>query len=517
MKILVRVLLSISLSFACFFLCVGYASISDSLDIYGNVTALAAEKPLTGVYITDVTEVSTTNIDKNEFSFMTGTTNLSNSVSRGMGGDEGVIVYDVTIFNNTNVAYYYRDIYYQTGISEYNGNDYISDYQEGGTVTIEPVFKSEDDEAKKLLPQESIVVRVVYTVGSYIPAEIDLNMLVNIRFGIHVSGNDEALDMIEARFLQILNTDFTYDELIDVLDNKFDGVNDWSSNYVGNVAGATSGAFSDDSVAVNNLFQNHLQMTIDGELKEVTVIIKHEDVDWDKATGDAYTATHPDGGSYSAEGCDMTLYLTIDPLDVPGSYVTVYAMVFTIDRDYWGSGAYTSNWYRMGNTFIGTAEVSDYDGTPGGTGSFRTTTWWPKANVDYNLVPAYHFEIQNGNNVDVLDFDGFSYHATGEVLSWQTPMYAMLEIWNEEAPAAILHLMNDAKTILDNKNYAGEGIERLRAVYDKYYWHYAYLGYPNLNWPYPSARKFSPAMVELYKVINSVASDITEIPIEVSE
>ena len=96
-KILVRVLLSISLSFACLFLCVGYASISDSLDIYGNVTALAAEKPLTGVYITEVTEVSTTNIDKNEFSFMTGTTNLSNSVSRGMGGDEGVIVYDVTV------------------------------------------------------------------------------------------------------------------------------------------------------------------------------------------------------------------------------------------------------------------------------------------------------------------------------------------------------------------------------------------------------------------------------------
>lgn len=513
MKILIKVLCPIFLAFAGLFLSIGYASVSDSLDVRGDVTT----RKLTGVYITDITEVSASNIDKNEFSFMNGTTNVSSSVSKTEAGSEGVIIYDVTVLNNTNVSYYYRDNYYQTGIEELNGNDYISDYLEGGTITIECIFDSEDEDAKKILPQESIVFRVVYTVGADIVGDIDLNMLVNIRFGIHVSGNDEALDMIESRFLQILNTEYTFNQLIDILDDKFDGVNDWSSNYVGNVAGATAGAFSADSVAVNNLFQNHLQMTIDGELKEVTVIIKHEDVDWDTATGDAYTATHPDGGSYSAEGCEMTLYLTMEDLDTPWSYVTVYAMVFTIDRDYWGTGAYTSDWYRTGCAFIGTAEVSDYDGTPGGTGSFRTTTWWPKADVDYQIVPGYHFEIKNGNEVDVLDFEGFSYHATGEVLSWQTPMYAMLEAWNEESAAVVLKLMNDAKTIIDNRHYAGEGIDLLRSVYDKYYWHYAYLGYPNLNWPYPTVRKFYPAMVELYTVINSVAGEITGIPTGTSD
>ena len=517
MKAWVKVFLFISVLSASLFLCIGYAAFTDSLGALGSVTAVAAENPLTGVYITDVTEAATSNIDKNEFSFITGTTNISNSVSRGTEDKDGVIVYEVTVYNSTNVAYYYRDNYYQTGISQYNGNDYISDYHEGNTISIECIFNTGDEDAKKLMPKESITFKVVYTVGGDIDESIDLNMLVNIRFGVHVSGNDEALDMIEARFLQILNTESTYNYLIDILDNKFDGVNDWSSNYVGNVAGATAGAFSEDSVAVNALFQNHLQMTIDGELKEVTVIIKHEDVDWDTATGDAYVATHPDGGTYSAEGCEMTLYLTIDDLNDPWSYVTVYAMVFTIDRDYWGTGAYTSDWYRTGCAFIGTAEVSDYDGTPGGTGSFRTTTWWPKPNVEYELVPGYHFEIQNGDYVDVLDFEGFSYVASGEVLSWQTPMYAMLEVWNEEGAAVVFDLMNDAKTIIDNKNYAGEGIDRLRAVYDKYYWHYAYLGYPNLNWPYPTVRKFYPAMVELYKVIVSVASDITEIPTDASE
>ena len=516
-RILKRLVIFLSIMTMFGVCCVGYASLTDNLSIYGTANVSVAARPLTGVYITDIVEVSASNIDKNEFTFIAGTTNVSNTVSKGAAEGEGVIVYDVTVLNNTNVPYYYRDNYYQTGISEYNGNDYISDYQDGGAVTIECVFEGEDDDAKKLMPQESIVFRVVYTLGANIDEEIDLNMLVNIRFGIHVSGNDEALDMIESKFLQILNTESTYNQLLDILDDKFDGVNDWSSNYVGNVAGAAAGAFSADSVAVNALFQNHLQMTIDGELKEVTVIIKHEDVDWDQATGDSYIATHPNGGTYAADGCEMTLYLTIDELDDPGAYVTVYAMVFTIDRDYWGSGAYTSDWYRAGNVFIGTAEVSDYDGTPGGTGSFRTTTWWPKANVDYELVPGYHFEIQNGNDVDILDFEGFSYHASGEVLSWQTPMYAMLELWNEEASAVIFDLMNDAKTIIENKNYAGEGIDRLRAVYDKYYWHYAYLGYPNLNWPYPTVRKFYPAMVELYNVINSVASEITEIPLNESE
>ena len=58
----------------------------------------------------------------------------------------------------------------------------------------------------------------------------------------------------------------------------------------------------------------------------------------------------------------MTLYLTIDTLDVPYEYVTVYAMVFTCDRD-WQTGAIISDWYRVGNTFVGKSEVADYDGT----------------------------------------------------------------------------------------------------------------------------------------------------------
>ena len=179
-------------------------------------------------------------------------------------------------------------------------------------------------------------------------------------------------------------------------------------------------------------------------------------------------------------------------------------MVFTCDRD-WQTGAVTSDWYRVGNTFVGKAEVADYDGTVGGIGSFRTTTWVPLAET-YQIMDGYHFEIQNGSYIDSFSMNSFSYTVTP---SYQHPMYYLLETWSDEAPAVILQLLNDAKRILDNRDYAGDGIDRLRAVYEKYYWVYGYTGQPMMNWPYPSLRKFYPAMAELHRAITSVADEIS--------
>ena len=498
MKPSIKVLLSATFCIMLAFLCVGYAAITGTLSIVGEASIASPE----GIYITNISEVGTSNIEVNEFSYISSTTNVVNRIKRGSSNEPGTVTYEITIFNNTDSTYYFR---YMTGISDYNGNDYISEYGSDTSVFIECLFGNTSDNSKKLMPREYITFETTYTVGKGISESIDLNMLINFRFGIHVSGRDEAVSMVESKFLQILNTPSTYEYLLDILDNKFDGVNDWSSNYVGNVAGAVTGAFSEDSIAVNNLFQNHLQMTIDGELKEVTVIIKHENIDWDNTTGDDYVATHPSGAVYNGTGCEMTLYFTIDTLDVPSEYVTVYAMIFTCDRD-WQTGAITSEWYRIGDIFIGKAEVSDYDGTVGGTGSFRTTTWAPLAET-YQLIAGYHFEVQNENHVDSFDLDSFSYTVTP---NYQHPMYYLLETWSDEAPVVILQLLDDAKRILDNKNYAGEGIDRLRAVYEKYYWIYGYTGQPMMNWPYPSLRKFYPAMIDLYNEILNVADEILE-------
>lgn len=506
MKSCLKSLLCISLSLImCAFTCVGYAKVSTALNITGEAVADAPS----GIFITSITELRSSNIDKNEFSFFPVTTNIESHIRRGAEASQGIIEYEVTVFNNTNTTYYYRDIYFQTKNPVYNGNDYISDDQEDGNITIVCVFDEDNDDAKKLVPKESVTFSVIYTLGENIPSDLQLDMLINVRFGIHVSGEGEAIDAVEKRFLEILNTPSTYNYLVDVLDNKFDGVNEWTSNYVGNVTGAYNGAFSDDSVAVNTLFQNQLQMTIDGEPREVTVIIKHEDVDWLTYTGDDYVVTHPNGTSMSFYGCEMTLYLTIDPLDTPNSLATVYALVFTCDIANWETYE-RGNWYRLGTTFVGKAPVVDYvTGEAPGTGSFQTTGWYP-ASTTYTAMDGYHYEIKNGDKVDTFHLDAFSYSV---VPAEKNFLHFLLETSTKDSLKVIKDLLSDAERILYNKDYAGEGINRLWTVYYKYYWTYAYLDTsPEVNtWPHDTVGKFHPAIQELYKTIDSVLSDISSL------
>ena len=501
MKRWLRALFCVALSLMCLFTCAGYAVLSTSMSVVGAISVTMPE----GVYITGVKKISTSNISDNECTYISSTTNLENRIRKQDGAAQGVVVYEVTVYNNTRISYYYRDIYFQTGLSEYNGNDYIANTQESDNVTVSCAFDNGAEEDKKLYAGQSKIFQITYTVGEDIGADVDLNMLVNIRFGIHVSGEREAIDMIEGRFLEILNTPYTYHYLIDVLDNKYDGENDWTSNYVGNVAGAYEGAFSDDSVAVNTLFQSRLQMTIDGELREATVIIKHENIDWLEDTGDDYEVIKSNGEVKTFRGCEMTLYLTIDPLDMPNSVATVYAMVFTCDTD-WGTGQ-KGDWYRTGDTFVGKAPIVDYVTGLYGTGSFQTTGWVPDL-ITYEVLEGYHFEIKSGNKVETFHIDSFSYSVLPVDRNY---MYYLLETVSNDAPYIILQLLDDAWRILENRNYAGEGINHLRAVYEKYYWVYGYTGQAFTYWPYNTLRKFYPAMTDLYEAIDSVLSDISEL------
>ena len=112
MKPLIKALICSSLCFMFLFVCVGYAALVSSLDVEGN----AEVKIVEGLYITNISEVSTYNIDKNEFSYVPHTTNVINHISRGIDEEEGIVVYEVTVYNNTDTTYFYRDIYYQTGL-----------------------------------------------------------------------------------------------------------------------------------------------------------------------------------------------------------------------------------------------------------------------------------------------------------------------------------------------------------------------------------------------------------------
>ena len=374
MKSWIKASFCIGLSFIFLFMTVGYAAITVVRDIKGKAEV---QIPY-GLYIIGV-EATGTDVDHHSHEHLQFTTTLDSLIDR-KSSKEGKVTYKITVLNNTRLKYSYRGLYYQTGIDDYNGNgtyksgkntyEYINST---GNKKISVVESFPD--GKIVAPGKQLVFYVTYTVGSGMDAGTDWRTLINFQFGINVDAEEEALAIVEQKFLNILNTNTTYEQLLDALDNKFDG-RDWTSNYIGNVKDSTA----DDSMLVNTLFAGQLQITVGDQEMDATVLIKHENIDGDESTGDDYTAYTSDGRqSYSGYGCEMTLYLTINPLakEDMGKYVPVYAVIFTCQKG--ESGRPASEWYRIGDTYYGEANVVDYDGgTDGNGGSFVTDNWRSK-------------------------------------------------------------------------------------------------------------------------------------------
>jgi hypothetical protein len=150
----------------------------------------------------------------------------------------------------------------------------------------------------------------------------------------------------------------------------------------------------------------------------------------------------------------MTLYLTIDPLNKAGSYVPVYVVVFTCDRD--ANGNKVSDWYRIGTTYAGTANVVTYNGG-NGTGSFVTDKW--RADADsYRLIDGYSYNI---------DGDSYQLGAYTHRVAQGVTIKNIVQEKDRNAVNTLQTLMNDAKRIIDTQKYAGVGIEIVSEVLDE--------------------------------------------------
>jgi hypothetical protein len=443
-----------------------------------------------GLFITrvQVNDSSVKNVDSYDGSFIEYTTTLNSTINKARSGT-GTVVYKVTVLNNTkNLTYAYRDFYYQTSLDGYNGNGYLSTSNNRSKIGVSVSLAKATAEEKIVRPGETKEFTVTYTVGSSMNANTDWASQINIRFGINVDGEKEALDVIEKKFLEILNTKTTYDRLIDAIDNKYDGYQEWTSNYIGNVVGSSS----EDSVALNTLFAGQLQITVGNDQMDATVLVKHENLDGNRSTGDDYVAVNKNGtGSpFYGYGCEMTLYLTIDPLNRAGAYVPVYAVVFTCDRD--ENGNKISDWYRIGSTYAGTANVVTYDGG-NGTGSFVTDNWIADA-ATYKLIDGYSYTI-NGNKYSLKAYS----HSVAKGISIKNIVTAN----DANAVNTLKTLANDAKRIMDDVTYAGLGIDIVAEAYEKY----SYLYTANANGTHSvssnlTIAQMSPAIVELYRVVN---------------
>ena len=434
-------LLCAVLSLMIVFLSIGYASVTDSFAIRGGAKI---EVP-SGLFITEIELVRQSGLDVNEISFAPYSTTVTCKLSKSSNSTAGSATYRITVYNNTNQEYAFRKLYYQTSVAN---NDKISTSNGRNSLGVVVNYPKVNG-ANQTIPAKGdpLTFEVTYTLGassSSFPSRNTYETLINYQFGINVSSETEAVEAVHEKFLNILNTSSTYGTLVDVLDNKFDGVNEWTSNYVGNVGNATS----DDALAVNTLFAGQLEMIINGQTRPATVLIKHENLDNNTNTGDDY-AVSANGGRIERQGCEMTLYLTTHSLqreDSSDGYAPVYVTVFTRDKD--AEGNNVGDWYKVGDVYEGRANIVGYKGEADGEGSFVTDNWVAYAKT-YQVTDQYSYTVAAGTTIKTLT---------------QTVDDAMI--------AEFGRLLLEAKAIIEDVRYAGTGIDVVEKAFykaDAYY------------------------------------------------
>ena len=429
MKTWIKCLVCISLSIMCLFTCVGYAAVTSNLSVRGQAKIEIPE----GLFIIDIKTIGSSNLDTNQVSYVEHSTTVSSLLNRKSRGNSYYATYQITVLNNTKYEYAYRGLYY---MNSYGSNSYITTSADNASnkLLVNTVFRNgqivEANGGK-------LTFEVTYTIGSGVGQNVDLNTLINFQFGINVDSIDKAYDIVYAKFLDILNVTSTYEQLIDVLDDKFDGNQTWTSNYVGNVGNAVD----NDMMTVETLFAGQLTMMVNGQAQKAWVIIKHEDLDGNELTGDDYTVRYNQYGDVTHKGCEMTLYMTIDPLNKANGWAPVYVTVFTCDRN--ANGNKISDWYQVGSSYYGQANIVGYRGESGGTGSFVTDNWISYAST-YQITDDYSYSVNEG-----------------------VAMKNLMTVVDAAAIEEFQSLLVDAEAMIANQKYAGTGITVVEDAYRK--------------------------------------------------
>ena len=363
MKRAVKLLLCLLLSSLFLLTSIGYAQLTDTLTVEGEVHASPAE----GLSIIHVACGSFGAVSHAANGTVhSSTVDLSASAS-------GISTFTITILNNTGYTYYFDKMVWDE--SAYDNANIVP--------TISGMAAKYELKDKATV---TFTVTFSYKNASNVTNSV-LNSVINYQF---VPNKDDAGDIAVNnaldKFKEILNDDAIGGAFEVLIENMDDSGRRANETYIGNVVGADS----EDTQAVTDLFtdeiMNYLVLQIgDGQTKDVTAIIKREPLDGNDATG---TSIVDGSGNVTTAGCEMTMYLTPD--DIPndqlffgagGRSITVYAAVFTTDAQ--------GRWYQLSPLYKGTATSNNYDGsTFGRTNSFNTDTWRSVAGT---------YELPNGS------------------------------------------------------------------------------------------------------------------------
>ena len=92
MNKIVKSLLCVLLSCMVVFSCVGYAAITDNMQITGNTKVSIPS----GLFITNIKTRSTNNLDKHSVSYIEYSTTVNSIISR-KGNSAGTVIYEITV------------------------------------------------------------------------------------------------------------------------------------------------------------------------------------------------------------------------------------------------------------------------------------------------------------------------------------------------------------------------------------------------------------------------------------
>ena len=349
------------------FIGIGYAALSDSFIIAGNVSVTA--KPFVGIYISNVEVVSSSNIHSD--SEFVKPTNLNSSFT--VNSTSSTITYEITVHNNSDITYWYNGIEYVTEL----GSNSLIGVSNGISITT-------TDHQNASLGQ--------FDIEDWVPPSTRRTFYATYRFGSRATGN--ILTYINFKFA--LRMDSVQDEFLAVLNDRVSDqgyhylVNEFEKKYK-ETGSTTLANIGDEKDIFDRIFGENLTVTIDGEEKPVTIMVDRKNVDKNTNSGDNYSTA---GGP---QGCEYTVYITVDDLSNPGKTATVYAVSYTMGPD----GVF----YQIGELYEGICTTEDYvTGNSTYEGSFDLENWdaVPK---EYQVTDKISYKVgyEQGTTYDKFD------------------------------------------------------------------------------------------------------------------
>lgn len=355
-----KVLFGLLILLMCLTMSFGYATLSSTLKVDGEVSAT----PPNTIYIMEIFDVSTSGA-----SITTSPVNIGYPSTKVMSEivfseRNSTVTFSVIIRNGTQIDQYFDILGSYSEMEGIEGS--FSNTNVSSSVSIA--------QGTKIAAGEQKTVTVTFTYTSRTTNQTR-RMLHEFRFVLDSNDLTQAVSKgVTDKFADILNgnleDDITYtyngnqitvsrEEAYETMVQHMESDN--SGSYIGNLKGADE----DDKALLTALFEGALTFNVGDTEVPVTVMIKEKDV-------------------YGTGTKEMVLYITADDLRAVWSYVPVYAVVLTSNE--------SGDWVQIGEIYAGEARTNDYSGWIG-SGSFNTESW--RSTEEY-------YGASSGSNIDTI-------------------------------------------------------------------------------------------------------------------